>query len=260
MSNASKLLINEPALQVLPSLACLVGLNEAILLQQIHYWLYNAEKSKRLGVYKYNRWWIFNTLDEWRASNFPFWSTKTIQRTLDSLRDKRVVLTARLSTNNLDQTLYYSIDYAHLDLLFEQVAASKQSLPPFGQDVQMDVPFGQDDQMHLDNLTESIWTSCPTVNKESETTSETTHREQFAPLEVWKMVKGQLELEMRKGDFMAYVKPIENLKFQDGHFILGVPNSTARAWCDSRIARKASRLASAIAGQEITVEFVDVPL
>ena len=33
------LLISEPPLQVLPSLAVKIGLNEAIVLQQIHYWL-----------------------------------------------------------------------------------------------------------------------------------------------------------------------------------------------------------------------------
>ena len=35
----SRLLIDEPPLQVLPSLAREIGLNEAIMLQQIHYWL-----------------------------------------------------------------------------------------------------------------------------------------------------------------------------------------------------------------------------
>ena len=36
---SSKLLIDEPPLQVLPSLALKIGLNEAIILQQVHYWL-----------------------------------------------------------------------------------------------------------------------------------------------------------------------------------------------------------------------------
>lgn len=34
----SRLLINEPPLIVLPNLAILIGLNEAIVLQQVHYW------------------------------------------------------------------------------------------------------------------------------------------------------------------------------------------------------------------------------
>ena len=40
----SKLLINEQPLQVLPSLAEAIGLNQAIALQQVHYWLENARK------------------------------------------------------------------------------------------------------------------------------------------------------------------------------------------------------------------------
>lgn len=35
----AQLLINEPPLQVLPTLAKTIGLNEAIVLQQVHYWL-----------------------------------------------------------------------------------------------------------------------------------------------------------------------------------------------------------------------------
>ena len=35
----SNLLINESPLQVLPTLATYIGLNEAIFLQQVHYWL-----------------------------------------------------------------------------------------------------------------------------------------------------------------------------------------------------------------------------
>ena len=33
------LLINEPPLQVLPSLAAKIGLDNAIFIQQLHYWL-----------------------------------------------------------------------------------------------------------------------------------------------------------------------------------------------------------------------------
>ena len=41
----SRLLINENPLQVLPTLAVKIGLNEAMILQQMHYWL-NAYHNK----------------------------------------------------------------------------------------------------------------------------------------------------------------------------------------------------------------------
>ncbi|HDE3362621.1 TPA: DnaD domain protein, partial [Staphylococcus aureus] len=39
----NKLLIDDYPIQVLPKLAELIGLNEAIVLQQIHYWLNNSK-------------------------------------------------------------------------------------------------------------------------------------------------------------------------------------------------------------------------
>ena len=41
----SKLLINESPLTVLPHLATEIGLNEAIFIQQVQYWLYNMSKT-----------------------------------------------------------------------------------------------------------------------------------------------------------------------------------------------------------------------
>jgi len=104
---SSKLLINEPPLQVLPSLACRVGLNEAIFLQQLHYWLENPKIGKLVDQNK----WIRNTIDQWQE-NFPFWSDKTIKRVIASLREKRLVITRNdLNQLGIDNTNWYTIDY-----------------------------------------------------------------------------------------------------------------------------------------------------
>ncbi|MCP6757123.1 replication protein RepO, partial [Klebsiella pneumoniae] len=57
------LLINEPPLQVLPSLAKAIGLNEALILQQIHYWL-NPKHNQNLFK---GRYWVYNTYEQWQA-------------------------------------------------------------------------------------------------------------------------------------------------------------------------------------------------
>jgi len=54
-----KLLIDEPPLQVLPGLAKAIGLNEALFLQQLHYWV-----DKSAHVYE-DRRWIYNTASGW---------------------------------------------------------------------------------------------------------------------------------------------------------------------------------------------------
>lgn len=108
---SSSLLINEPPLQVLPRLAQNIGLNEAIVLQQIHYWI-SDKRSKTLID---ERKWVYNTYAQWQEQ-FPFWSKDTIIRTIKSLKEKGLILIREgdVSTNRLK---YYSIDYQVLDSL-----------------------------------------------------------------------------------------------------------------------------------------------
>lgn len=121
----SNLLINEPPLQLLPSLAKTIGLNEAIILQQLHYWSMN----KRMGKVDDNgRKWIRNSVDQWQEDNFPFWSTDTIRRVLSKLEAAGLITSANLNNSAYDRTLWYSIDYG--------ILASCQT--PFMQIAQMD--------------------------------------------------------------------------------------------------------------------------
>ena len=105
----NKLLIAEPPLQVLPSLALAIGLNEAIVIQQLHYWLNNA----KVGTVKEGQKWIFNTYDEWQK-NFPFWSSRTIQRIFSNLEEMGLIITAQFDKASYDRTKYYRIDYDKL--------------------------------------------------------------------------------------------------------------------------------------------------
>lgn len=77
---AIALLLREPPLVVLPSLAKAVGLNEALLLQQIHY----------RSIDRSSDGWVQRTRSEW-ADDFPFWHPDTIKRALASLRDQGLV-------------------------------------------------------------------------------------------------------------------------------------------------------------------------
>lgn len=104
------LLIHEPPLQVLPSLAVAVGLNEAIILQQMHYWLQRSDNIIN------GHSWVYNSVVQWNKQ-FPFWSDDTIARALKSLRTKGVVIAEHLSENPRDRSLYYRIDYDVLQVL-----------------------------------------------------------------------------------------------------------------------------------------------
>lgn len=128
----SKLLIQEPPLQVLPSLAKAIGLNEAIILQQIQYWM----NSKNAGKMHDGQKWIYNSVANWQKDNFPFWSVQTIKRALTSLKKQELVLTANLNKASYDRTLWYTINYDQLKLVDQSI--STECTNPLGQNGPMD--------------------------------------------------------------------------------------------------------------------------
>ena len=137
----SKLLINEQPLQVIPSLAKAIGLNEAIFLQQLHYFL-RISKNHAEG-----RSWVYNTIKDWQVE-FSFWSLKTVQRTIENLELSGLVLsTDKFNKMKMDKTKWYSIDYEKLSEI-----AGKNASSPFSQNDQMEHTktenaFSQNDQM-----------------------------------------------------------------------------------------------------------------
>ncbi len=109
---ATKLLLDEPPLVLQPGLACAVGLNEALFVQQLHYWMRFNLKAGR-GTYQ-GRVWVYNTLTQWHEQ-FPFWSRNTLRRTIDKCVKMGIVDKALLSHDPRDRTLSYSLNYERLE-------------------------------------------------------------------------------------------------------------------------------------------------
>lgn len=105
----SKLLINEHPLEVLPGLATAIGLNEAIMLQQIHYWIIHPKAQERDG-----RKWHYDTYEAWQGQ-FPFWSIPTIKRTAQNLEKINLVVSKQFGKLKGDKTKWYSINYINLE-------------------------------------------------------------------------------------------------------------------------------------------------
>lgn len=100
----SPLLIDEPPLQILPTLAVKIGLNEAIVLQQVHYWL--SPRHNKTVIH--NRCWVNHTYQEWQKQ-FPFWSLKTIQRVLNQLEEMGLLIT--YVSKEFQKAKFYSLNY-----------------------------------------------------------------------------------------------------------------------------------------------------
>lgn len=145
----SDLLISEPPLQVLPSLAnYLKSADKAIMVQQIFYW-----QQKSTNIHDGHKW-VYNTVKEWHQQ-FPWLSEKTVQRYLKDLEDKKILITANYNKAKFDRTKWYRVNKDALDNL-----GSRKGLP---------VPTKGTDSPNLKG------TSCPDLyHRLPETTTENT--------------------------------------------------------------------------------------
>lgn len=105
----SNLLLDDRPLVIQPKLAELLGdLDEAVILQQIHYWL-----EKRLNI-KDGYSWIYNSVKDWNKQ-FKWLSEPTLKRKFKSLEDKGLLITGNYNKAKFDRTKWYRIDYDALD-------------------------------------------------------------------------------------------------------------------------------------------------
>ena len=94
-------------------LAQKLGVNEAILLQNIVFWLL---KNKANGSNYYDgRYWTYNSHKAFKEL-FPFWTENQIRRILESLFEKGVILKGDYNSSPYDKTKWYALSdkYAYL--------------------------------------------------------------------------------------------------------------------------------------------------
>lgn len=103
----SRLLIDELPLQLLPSLAAKIGLQEAIVLQRLSE-LTAPPASDHPWV------WLGMTYEQW-AEQFPFWSQETIRKIIHRLRVRGLVLSRPRALNPFDRVNEYTVDHALLE-------------------------------------------------------------------------------------------------------------------------------------------------
>jgi hypothetical protein len=108
-------------------LALVLGdLNEAIVLNQLNYWIeINKKAEKNLVDGKY---WVYNSYSDWRINNFPYWSEKTIQRTFTRLESKGIVISANYNKLAIDKTKWYTINTKKLQELVDKFNSNEDRM------------------------------------------------------------------------------------------------------------------------------------
>ncbi|MCC4385967.1 conserved phage C-terminal domain-containing protein [Limosilactobacillus reuteri] len=122
-----KLLLDERPLQVQASLAkALKSLDEAVIIQQLHYWL------QRSNLVRENHRWVYNSMADWNKQ-FPWLTRKTLTNKFNDLEKRGLIITGNYNKAAFDKTKWYRIDYdafSHLEQrLGKNYPTNEQDLP-----------------------------------------------------------------------------------------------------------------------------------
>ena len=132
-----------------------VGINGAIMLNHLHYWVKkNADNEMN---YHDGYFWTYNSIAAYKKQ-FPFWSEKTIYRILRELEVNGYVKTGNYNQSAYDRTKWYALTKKSLKLLRSTIVQGyKNSQDNAKETTLTDCPneIAQSDNAHLDKLYKS---------------------------------------------------------------------------------------------------------
>lgn len=142
----SKLLIDEHPLQCQPSLATALGsADEAIVLQQLHYWLSRANNVQSDG-----HKWVYNSMADW-LKQFPWIKSRArLTRYFDDLEKRGLIITGNFNKAKFDKTKWYRIDYDALTDLEQRLYQNESA-----SDSKQDNGVSQNESTYTNRLPET---------------------------------------------------------------------------------------------------------
>ena len=75
------------------------------------------------------------------------------------------------------------------------------------------------------------------------------------PHAVWQMLLSELALQMPSATFNTWVRDTWVVAYEDGEFIIGLPNAYARDWLENRLRNKIKRALSSFIHRSVQVQF-----
>jgi chromosomal replication initiator protein len=84
-------------------------------------------------------------------------------------------------------------------------------------------------------------------------------QDSFDPYAVWQMLLSELALQMPSATFNTWVRDTWVIAYEDGEFIIGLPNAYARDWLENRLRNKIKRALSSFIQRSVQVQFLVRP-
>lgn len=120
-------LLEEEPISFYSSAAIAFGVNEAIVLQQISFYMNVNKKKHSQRHFIKGRWWVFNTYKQWCDEHFPWLSERGLQGVILGLEKEGVLLSMQGVENSRDRRKWYSVDRLKV-AEFVQSATQKRAM------------------------------------------------------------------------------------------------------------------------------------
>ena len=222
------LLLDDRPLVIQPKLIELLGdPTEAIILQQIHYWL-----VKNINI-KDGYSWVYNSIKDWNKQ-FKWLSEPTLKRKFKSLEDKGLLITGNYNKAKFDRTKWYRIDYDALDEMVQALyqndttIVSKRYNAKYQNDTDYTIDYTKNN--NIDNTTTTGTTEIGSIYEFWESNvgslSPYMYEEIQAIYEDWSKVSKQPKEMILESIKMALDKGVRNISYI---------KTILKRWYDNRI-------------------------
>lgn len=170
----------------------------------------------------------------------------TYHSTLPRSHNRSVVMTAALPSRTQESLSSYSADYVQGTSLDRPLVR-----PLYRQDQDR-----QDQDRHDQDIAEATQLSELTEQSHADwkpTLAPAKH--EFDAHSVWQMLLSELSLQMQSATYNTWVRDTWVIAYEDGEFIIGLPNAYARDWLENRLRHKIKRVLSSLIHRSVQVQF-----
>jgi hypothetical protein len=115
-------LMAEKSIPAYPHLASVLGVNEAIILQQVYFYVTLHSRKKSTQHFHDGKFWVFNSYKQWRDQHFPWLTARGVQSIILRLETKGLLISRQGLENPQDRRKWYTID---LEKLAKLIPTSK---------------------------------------------------------------------------------------------------------------------------------------
>lgn len=229
-------LFDEQPIVANKTLARELGLNEALVLQQINYWI---EINKKSGKnYHDGKYWTYNSIRAWQENDFDYMSFDTVKRTFSKLEKAGYLLVGNYNKDPRDKTKWYTINNDKLEELYMDIDLKKQKIQTEALKNSMPNALGQNAPMDKGKINQCNNADCTNAQVQNalmqkdnlhqplpeNTTNNTTNNSAYISIHPSIKEKNQLFSENMKGGRIdisyknIYQNCLEELRHQTGYY------------------------------------------